>query len=95
MTGFVAGMDRAQLSLLSESLDEWVDESKSVFVAALDFGDLEFDGVDPAATGRSAYHPSINPKLCICGYLKSRAVEPTAGARSRPKCRRLWASRAR
>jgi hypothetical protein len=27
MTGFVAGMDRAQLSLLPESLDDWVDEA--------------------------------------------------------------------
>ena len=88
MTGFVAGMDRAQLSLLPESLDDWVDESNPVrvidaFVDALDLGDLGFDGVDAAATGRPAYHPSINLKLYIYGYLNrvqsSRRLEREAG----------------
>jgi transposase len=88
MTGFVAGMDRAQLLLLPESLDDWVDESNPVrvidaFVDALDIGDLGFDGIDPAATGRPAYHPSIHLKLYIYGYLNrvqsSRRLEREAG----------------
>jgi transposase len=84
MTGFVAGMDRAQLSLLPESLDDWVDESNPVrvidaFVDALDLGDLGFDGIDPAATGRPAYHPSINLKLYIYGYLNRVRLEREAG----------------
>jgi hypothetical protein len=53
------------------------------FVDALDLGDLGFDGVDPAATGRPAYHPSINLKLYIYGYLNrvqsSRRLEREAG----------------
>jgi hypothetical protein len=35
----------------------------------LELRDLGFDGVDPAATGRPAYHPSPMLKLYIYGYL--------------------------
>jgi hypothetical protein len=30
-----------------------------IFVDELDLGDLGFSGVDPEATGRPAYHPSV------------------------------------
>src|SRR4051812_37004155 len=64
MRGFVQGADRQQTTLLPECLDDWVGESNpvravDVFVEALEFRDLGFDGVDPAATGRPAYHPSL------------------------------------
>jgi transposase len=63
MKGFVQGVDRQQTTLLPECLDDWVGESNpiravDVFVDALELRDLGFDGVDPAATGRPAYHPS-------------------------------------
>jgi transposase len=38
------------------------------FVAALDLADLGFEGVEPGATGRPAYHPSVLLKLYIYGY---------------------------
>src|ERR1039457_4170142 len=62
MKGFVQGADRQQTTLLPECLDDWVGESNpvravDVFVDALELRDLGFDGVDPAATGRPAYHP--------------------------------------
>ena len=88
MKGFVQGGDRQQTTLLPECLDDWVDESNSiravdVFVDALDLRDLGFDGVDPAATGRPAYHPSPMLKLYIYGYLNrvqsSRRLEREAG----------------
>ena len=88
MAGFVAGAARGQAALLPECLDDWVDESNSVravdvFVDALDLRDLGFDGVDPAATGRPAYHPSVLLKLYIYGYLNrvhsSRRLEREAG----------------
>ena len=65
MKGFVQGADRQQTTLLPECLDDWVDESNpvravDVFVDALELRDLGFDGVDPAATGRPAYHPSAS-----------------------------------
>src|SRR4030081_1305125 len=88
MQGFVQGADRQQTTLLPECLDDWVGESNStravdVFVEALDLRDLGFEGVDPAATGRPAYHPSPMLKLSIYGYLNrvqsSRRLEREAG----------------
>src|ERR1700726_2395346 len=88
MQGFVQGADRQQMTLLPECLDDWVGESNSiravdVFVDALELRDLGFDGVDPAATGRPAYHPSPMLKLYIYGYLNrvqsSRRLEREAG----------------
>src|SRR6059058_3743283 len=88
MKGFVQGADRQQTTLLPECLDDWVDESNpvrvvDVFVDALELRDLGFDGVDPAATGRPAYHPSVLLKLYIYGYLNrvqsSRRLEREAG----------------
>src|SRR5450631_1143214 len=72
--GFVQGADRQQTTLSPECLDDWVDESNpvravDVFVDALELRDLGFVGVDPAATGRPAYHPSPMLKLYIYGYL--------------------------
>jgi len=70
MQGFVQGADRQQTTLLPECLDDWIDEGNSiravdVFVDALELRDLGFYGVDPAATGRPAYHPSPMLKLYI------------------------------
>ena len=88
MKGFVQGADRQQRTLLPECLDDWIDESNpvravDVFVDALELRDLGFDGVDPAATGRPAYHPSPMLKLYIYGYLNrvqsSRRLEREAG----------------
>jgi transposase len=87
MAGFVEGADRAQSTLLPECLDDWVDESNPVrfidaFVAGLDLKDLGFTGLDPADTGRPAYHPSVHLKLYIYGYLNrvhsSRRLEREA-----------------
>jgi transposase len=88
MKRFVEGADRGQSTLLPECLDDWVDESNPVrvidaFVEALDLADLGFDGVEPSATGRPAYHPSVLLKLYIYGYLNrvqsSRRLEREAG----------------
>ena len=88
MKRFVAGVDREQSTLLPECLDDFIDESNPVrvidaFVDALDLAELGFDGVEPAATGRPSYHPSILLKLYIYGYLNrvqsSRRLEREAG----------------
>jgi transposase len=88
MKRFVEGADRAQSTLLPECLDDYVEENNPVravdaFVDALDLGELGFDGVEPAATGRPSYHPSILLKLYIYGYLNrvqsSRRLEREAG----------------
>jgi transposase len=53
------------------------------FVEGLDLGALGFERVDPKATGRPCYHPSVLLKLYIYGYLNrvqsSRRLEREAG----------------
>src|SRR6185503_7248811 len=52
------------------------------FVDAVDLGELGFEGVVPATTGRPSYHPSVLLKLYIYGYLNrvqsSRRLEREA-----------------
>ena len=54
-----------------------------VFVDGLDLAGLGFSGVEPEATGRPSYHPSVLLKLYIYGYLNrvqsSRRLEREAG----------------
>lgn len=74
MAGFIEGIDRGQLSLLPESLDQWVDDSNPVrvidaFVEALDLDDLGFKMSEPADIGRPGYSPALHLKLYIYGYL--------------------------
>src|SRR5262250_1854212 len=88
MKRFVEGTDRGQSMLFPECLEDWIHEDNPVrvidiFVDELDLGELGFDGVDPEATGRPSYHPSVLLKLYIYGYLKrvqsSRRLEHEAG----------------
>ena len=88
MRRFVEGADRGQATLLPECLDDFIDESNpvrviDVFVDALDLAEMSFEGVEPAATGRPSYHPSVLLKLYIYGYLNrvqsSRRLERETG----------------
>ncbi|NNE82916.1 MAG: IS1182 family transposase [Alphaproteobacteria bacterium] len=88
MKRFVEGVDRNQATLFPERLDDWVGEDNAVrvvdvYVEGLDLGGLGFDRVEPSATGRPAYHPSVLLKLYIYGYLNrvqsSRRLEREAG----------------
>ena len=87
MRRFVEEADRGQWTLLPECLDDFIDESNPVrmidaFVDALDLAEMSFEGVEPAATGRPSYHPSVLLKLYIYGYLNrvqsSRRLEREA-----------------
>jgi transposase len=74
MTRFIKGECRTQTTLFPESLDEYVAETNpvrivDVFVDELDLGKLGFEGVNPAITGRPAYHPAVLLKIYIYGYL--------------------------
>jgi transposase len=88
MKRFVEGIDRSQSTLLPECVEDWIREDNPVrvidlFVDGLDLGEMAFGGVNPAATGRPAYHPSLLLKLYIYGYLNrvqsSRRLEREAG----------------
>jgi transposase len=74
MKRFVEGVDRTQVSLLPECVEDYVAEDNPVrvieaFVEQLDLGAMGFEGIDPEATGRPAYHPSVLLKIYIYGYL--------------------------
>jgi transposase len=88
MRRFVEGADRKQATLFPECLDDWIEEDNPVrvidaFIDRLDLGELGFEGVEPAETGRPAYHPSVLLKLYVYGYLNrvqsSRRLEREAG----------------
>lgn len=87
MKRFIQGECRTQSTLLPELLDDYVSDTNpvrvvDVFVDELDLGQLGFEGVEPAATGRPAYHPASLLKIYIYGYLNriqsSRRLEKEA-----------------
>lgn len=87
MKRFIEGESRTQSTLLPEVLDDYIAEANpvrvvDVFVDELDLGQMGFDGIEPATTGRPAYHPAVLLKLYIYGYLNrvqsSRRLEREA-----------------
>ena len=87
MKRFIQGESRTQCTLLPECLDDYIADTNpvrvvDVFVDELDLGNLEFEGVDPASTGRPSYHPAVLLKIYIYGYLNrvqsSRRLEREA-----------------
>jgi transposase len=63
MKRYVVGQDRSQSTLFPEALDDYIAEDNpvrvvDVFVDELDLKDLGFEGAEPEATGRTAYHPA-------------------------------------
>jgi len=87
MKRFIQGESRTQSTLLPEILEDYVADTNpvrvvDVYVDELDLGALGFEGVDPATTGRPAYHPCVLLKIYIYGYLNriqsSRRLEREA-----------------
>lgn len=88
MSGYIEGVDRAQVALFPERLEDWIVEDHPVrvidaFVDALDLSTAGFQRTAPAQTGRPGYHPSVLLKLFIYGYMNrigsSRRLEREAG----------------
>jgi transposase len=74
MKRFIEGTDRTQAMLLPECVEDYVGPDNPVrvveaFVEQLDLRAMGFEGSDPQATGRPAYHPSVLLKIYIYGYL--------------------------
>src|ERR1700693_1361530 len=74
MTRFVVGDDRGQSTLFPERLYDYVGQDNpvravAVFFEELDLAGLGFEGVQPLATGRPAYHPAALLKIYVYGYL--------------------------
>ena len=87
MKRFIEGDHRTQVTLLPECLEDYIAEDNpvrvvDVFVDELELATLGFDSVDPAATGRPAYHPAVLLKIYVYGYLNrvqsSRRLEREA-----------------
>lgn len=88
MAGFIEGVDREQIALFPERLEDWVGDENPVrvvdaFVDALDLAAAGFVRTSAAGTGRPGYHPGVLLKLFIYGYLNrvasSRRLEREAG----------------
>src|SRR5207245_10605908 len=98
MKRFVEGTDRGQNTLFPECLEDWIHEDNpvrviDVFVDELDLGELGFGGVDPEATGRPSYHPSMLVKLYIYGYLNRVQSSSRPAPEARRNVRGLWPAR--
>src|ERR1700751_6318319 len=70
----ISGLDRSQLLLLPEAVDDYVGADNPVrfvdaFVAGLDLTAMGFARVTPKATGRPGYAAGDLLKLYIYGYL--------------------------
>ncbi|SDX99067.1 IS1182 family transposase [Roseicitreum antarcticum] len=88
MSGFIEGVDRDQVTLFPDRLEDWIDDDHLVrvvdlFVEQLNLAGLGFVRAAHARTGRPGYHPAILLKLFIYGYLNripsSRRLEREAG----------------
>ncbi len=88
MNRFIEGVDRNQVTLFPDRLEDWIGEDNPVrvidaFVDALDLTDLGFERATACATGRPGYHACVLLKLYIYGYLNrvqsSRRIERDAG----------------
>jgi transposase len=88
MSGFIEGVDRDQVTLFPDRIEDWIDKDLLVravdlFVDQLDLADLGFTRAAHARTGRSGYHPAVLLKLFSYGYLNgipsSRRLEREAG----------------
>lgn len=88
MGRFMEGQDRRQQTMLPACLDDYITEDNPVrvveaFIDELDLCALGFERVQPAATGRPAYHPATLLKIYLYGYLNriqsSRRLEREAG----------------
>ena len=88
MRRFVGSLIGAKRRCFRNAWRSWIDQDTPVraidaFVGKLDLPGVGFDGVDPEATGRPSYHPSVLLKLYIYGYVNrvqsSRRLEREAG----------------
>jgi hypothetical protein len=91
MTRFVVGDDRSQSTLFPECLEDYLAEDTpvravDVFVDELDLAELGFNGVEPEATGRPAYHPATLSKIYVYGYLNRVHALSLALSRLRSNC---------
>ena len=74
MSGYKTGMDRGQVVLFPERLDDYIGEDNEIraidaFVDGLDLVKLGVERAVPASKGAPGYHPRDLLKLYVYGYL--------------------------
>ena len=98
MKRFIEGVDRSQVALFPDRLEDYVADDNAVrvvdaFVDQLDLSDLGFKRVEASVTGRPGYYRSDLLKLHIYGYLNR--VQSSPRIKSRAGClngkrRAMW-----
>jgi len=73
LVGYIAGVNRNQITLMPESIEEYVSENNPVrvidaFVENLDVAKAGFQRAYPAREGRPGYNPKTLLRLYIYGY---------------------------
>jgi len=71
---FISGEDRNQITLMPDSIDDYVDDNNSVrvieaYINSLNIADLGFINPQPHDTGRPMYDPKDLLKLYVYGYM--------------------------
>jgi transposase len=71
---FVSGESRNQITLMPDSIDDYVDDNNSVrvidaYINSLNLADLDFTCPQPHDTGRPMYDPKDLLKLYVYGYM--------------------------
>jgi len=71
---FISGENRNQITLMPDSVEDYVDENSSVrvieaYINSLDLSALDFSKSSPNDTGRPMYDPKDLLKLYVYGYM--------------------------
>jgi len=96
--GFVEGVQREQLILFPQSLDEYIDQDNPVrfidaFVDSLDMVALGFRYAIPEETGRPPYDPKMMMKLYLYGYLNQARSSRKLERACRRNVEVMWLTR--
>ena len=92
MSGYIEGVDREQVTLFPERLEDWIGEDHPVrvidaFVDALDLSAAGFDRTAPAQTGPPRVSSFGSAEALHLWIHEPGCVEPPAGTGSGPQCR--------
>ncbi len=92
---YIRGESRDQISLLPESLEDYVAANAVVrfidrFVESLDLGELDFTRTQLAPTGRPPYAPDCLLRLFIYGYLHQHRSSRQLARQTRCNIELMW-----
>lgn len=92
---YLRGESRDQISLLPESLEDYVSANAVVrfidgFVESLDLGELGFNRIQLSTTGRPPYSPACLLKLFIYGYLHQHRSSRQLARQTRCNVELMW-----